>query len=98
MSGQIARALCIIYFADLYSALMGKKIRVVIDVTERGRAGGRATAAGRTAEERKEVARQAAQARWAAYYAEHPEKRKTARTGGEPEDGGQEEREEVNAR
>lgn len=63
----------------VYSAAMGKKIRVVIDVTERGRAGGRATAANRTPSERRDAARKAIQARWERYYADHPEKRKTAR-------------------
>jgi hypothetical protein len=45
---------------------MGKKIRVVqiIDVTERGRAGGKAAAANRTAEQRKALAQKAARARW----------------------------------
>jgi general stress protein YciG len=42
---------------------MGKK--VVVDVTELGRAGGKATAANRTPEERSEAARKAVQARWA---------------------------------
>ena len=64
----------------LYSAWMGKKVRFVIDVTEAGRKGGAATAANRTAAERQEAARKAIQARWEKYYAEHPEKRKTART------------------
>jgi hypothetical protein len=61
---------------------MGKKIRVVrtIDVTELGRAGGHARAAAMTDAQRSEAARQAVQARWDRYYAEHPEKRKTART------------------
>jgi hypothetical protein len=42
---------------------MGKK--VVVDVTELGRAGGRARAANMTAEERSAAARAAVQARWA---------------------------------
>jgi hypothetical protein len=33
-----------------------------------------------TGAQRSEAARQAVQARWDRYYAEHPEKRKTART------------------
>jgi len=61
---------------------MGKKIRVVrtIDVTELGRAGGHARAAAMTDSQRSQAAREAVQARWERYYAEHPEKRKTART------------------
>lgn len=47
---------------------MGKKIKVTIvrmvDVTEMGRLGGRATAANRTPEERSEAARHAVMARW----------------------------------
>jgi hypothetical protein len=60
---------------------MGKKIKVILDVTELGRAGGRARAANMTPEERREASRKAVQARWERYYKEHPEKRKTARTG-----------------
>ena len=63
---------------------MGRKVKVtttrIVDVTEMGRLGGRATAASRTAEERKAAARKAIQARWEAYYAVHPERRATART------------------
>lgn len=55
---------------------MGKKVKVVVDVTELGRRGGMATAANRTAQERTEAARKAIQARWERYYKEHPEKRK----------------------
>jgi len=60
---------------------MAKSVKVVINVTALGQKGGRATAANRTAEERAEAARIASEARWAAYYAANPEKRKTARTG-----------------
>jgi hypothetical protein len=56
---------------------MGRIIKV--DVTEIGRKGGLATAANRTAAERRDAARRAIQARWDRYYAEHPEKVKTAR-------------------
>ena len=59
---------------------MGKKVKVtitrIIDVTEMGRAGGRATAAKRSPEQRKEAARKAIAARWDRYYREHPEKLK----------------------
>ena len=57
---------------------MGKKVRVVriVDVTELGRKGGQATAAGRTVKERKAAASLAIKARWDAYYKEHPEKLK----------------------
>jgi hypothetical protein len=60
---------------------VGKKIRITLDVTELGRAGGNARAAAMSPQERSEASRKAVQARWAAYYAAHPEKRKTARTG-----------------
>ena len=53
---------------------MGKKVKIVIDVTERGRSGGRKTAANRTPEERKAAARAAIKSRWDAYYKAHPEK------------------------
>ena len=69
------------YLTEGYAKpLMGKKVRFTIDVTEAGRAGGRATAANRTPKERTMVAREAARARWDAYYKAHPEKKKTART------------------
>ena len=58
----------------IYLPVMGKKVKVVVDVTELGRKGGFATAAKRTEKERKEAARQAIKARWDAYYAAHPEK------------------------
>lgn len=60
---------------------MGKKAKVLVDVVKLGRAGGFATAANRTPEERKAAARQAVQARWAAYYAAHPEKAKAKKAG-----------------
>jgi hypothetical protein len=62
---------------------MGKKVKIsrVVDVTEMGRAGGKATAANRTAKERSAAARNAIKARWDAYYKAHPEKVKTKRTG-----------------
>jgi hypothetical protein len=57
---------------------MGKKVTVtrVFDVTELGRAGGRATAANRTPQERKQASQSAAKARWEAYYAANPDKLK----------------------
>jgi hypothetical protein len=62
---------------------MGRKIKVTmtVDVDKLSRAGGHARAAAMLPEERAKAASKASQARWAAYYAEHPEKRKTARTG-----------------
>jgi len=59
---------------------MGKKVKVtrVVDVTELGRAGGKATAAARTAKERTAAAKKAVKARWDKYYKLHPEKRKRA--------------------
>jgi hypothetical protein len=61
---------------------MGRKIQVTmtVDVDKLSRAGGLARAAALSPEKRKEAARKAVQARWDRYYAEHPEKRKTART------------------
>jgi len=55
---------------------MGRKVKVIVDVTELGRRGGQATAANRTPEERAAAARAAINARWDAYYAAHPEKLK----------------------
>ena len=60
---------------------MGKKIHRVIDVTEMGRKGGKATAANRTPEERREAAQRAIKARWDKYYKDHPEKRRRAKKG-----------------
>jgi len=60
---------------------MGRKIRVTVDVDELSAAGGRARAAALSPQQLSEAARKASQARWDRYYAEHPEKRKTARTG-----------------
>jgi hypothetical protein len=61
---------------------MGRKIQVTmtVDVDKLSRAGGLARAAALSPEARTEAARKAVQARWDRYYAEHPEKRKTART------------------
>ena len=72
-------------FGVILSVAMGKKVKVVRlvdvdDLAEMGRLGGRATAAARTPEERRSAAKRAVEARWDAYYREHPEKRKTART------------------
>jgi len=53
---------------------MGRKIKLIVDVTELGRLGGRATAANRSPKEREVAARCAVEARWDAYYAAHPEK------------------------
>jgi len=53
---------------------MGRKIKLIVDVTELGRLGGRATAANRSPEERETAARNAVEARWQSYYAAHPEK------------------------
>lgn len=58
----------------IYLPVMGKKVKVVVDVTEIGRKGGKATAANRTEKERKAAARHAIKARWDAYYAANPEK------------------------
>lgn len=55
---------------------MGRKVKITVDVTELGRLGGKATAANRTPEERKKAAAKAIKARWDAYYAAHPEKKR----------------------
>jgi len=44
---------------------MGKKVKVTVDVTELGRAGGQARARNMTPAARSEAARKAVQARWA---------------------------------
>jgi hypothetical protein len=54
---------------------------MTVDVDKLSRAGGHARAAALSPEERAEAARKASQARWERYYAAHPEKRETARTG-----------------
>jgi hypothetical protein len=53
---------------------MGKKI--TIDVTELGRAGGKARAANLSEDELSAAGTKAISARWKKYYAEHPEKLK----------------------
>lgn len=55
---------------------MGKKVKVVryVDVEAIGKLGGQATAANRTAAERKAAAKAAIAARWEQYYRDHPEK------------------------
>jgi hypothetical protein len=85
MSRQIYTVLRIFRCRAILSVAMGKKVKVVRlvdvdDLAEMGRLGGKATAATRTPEERKSAAKRAVEARWDRYYAEHPEKRKTART------------------
>jgi hypothetical protein len=53
---------------------MAAKRRTLVDVTKIGRLGGLARAANLSAKEMRESNRQAANARWEAYYAAHPEK------------------------
>jgi hypothetical protein len=53
---------------------MGRKVKLIVDVTELGRLGGRATAANRSPDQREAAARKAVKARWEAYYAASPEK------------------------
>lgn len=57
---------------------MGKKVKVtrIVDVTELGRAGGRARAANLSPEELSQAGRAAIKARWDQYYRDHPEKLK----------------------
>jgi hypothetical protein len=54
--------------------VMAAKRRKLVDVTKIGRLGGLARAANLSPEEMQESNRQAANARWEAYYAAHPEK------------------------
>ena len=61
-------------------AYTGSVTVIQVDTAKIGRLGGQARARNLTAKERSESSRKAAQAKWEAYYAEHPEKRKTART------------------
>jgi hypothetical protein len=69
---------------------MGRKVTIIVDVTEIGRKGGHARAANLTDKELAEGARTASNARWEQYYRDHPEKlkerkereaRKTGRVG-----------------
>lgn len=55
---------------------MGKKVKVtrIVDVTEMGRAGGRARAANLSEAELSAAGAKAIKARWDAYYKLHPEK------------------------
>jgi hypothetical protein len=55
---------------------MGKKVKVIVDVTELGRKGGLARAESLTPAERTAGASHAAAARWEKYYKEHPERLK----------------------
>ena len=58
----------------VYFSSMGKKVRVVrvIDVTEMGRAGGRARAANLSAEELSAIGKAAAEKRWRGHVAKRP--------------------------
>lgn len=60
---------------------MGRKIKVTVDVDELSSAGGRARAAALSPKQRSDAARKAVEARWEKYYAQHPEKLKTRRSG-----------------
>ena len=73
---------CLASAAHDIFGLMGKKVKVtrVIDVTELGRAGGKATAANRTPDERKTAAQVAAAARWAGHVAKRPASSRNAAT------------------
>jgi hypothetical protein len=51
---------------------MGKKVTVIVDVTELGRAGGKARAANMSAKELSEAGKVAAAARWAGHKAKRP--------------------------
>ena len=55
---------------------MGRKVKIVVDVTEIGRKGGKARAANLSAKELSDGASSAAAARWEQYYRDHPEKLK----------------------
>lgn len=60
----------------MYIVGMGKKVRITVDVTELGRAGGHARAANLSDAELSAAGAKAASARWAAYYKAHPDKLK----------------------
>ena len=55
---------------------MGRKVRIIVDVTELGRKGGTARAANLSARELSAAGKAAVTARWAQYYRDHPEKLK----------------------
>ena len=72
---------------------MGRKVKIIVDVTELGRKGGQARAANLSAKERAEGSRIASKARWEQYYQDDPEKlearkerevRKTGKVGRPP--------------
>ena len=72
---------------------MGRKVKVIVDVTELGRKGGHARAANLTDKELADSARITSKARWEQYYLDHPEKlearkereaRKTGKVGRPP--------------
>ena len=60
----------------MYIVGMGKKVRITVDVTELGRAGGHARAASLSDAELSAAGSKAASARWNAYYKAHPDKLK----------------------
>jgi hypothetical protein len=55
---------------------MGRKVKIIVDVTELGSLGGKARARNLSAEELTAGARTAANARWQQYYRDNPEKLK----------------------
>jgi hypothetical protein len=55
---------------------MGKKVRIIVDVTELGRKGGHARAANLSDVELSAAGSKAVNARWEAYYKAHPDKLK----------------------
>jgi hypothetical protein len=55
---------------------MGKKVRIIVDVTELGRKGGHARAANLSEAELSAAGSKAVNARWEAYYKAHPDKLK----------------------
>jgi hypothetical protein len=55
---------------------MGRKVKIIVDVTKLGALGGKARAANLSGKELTASARAAANARWEQYYREHPEKLK----------------------
>lgn len=54
----------------------GRKKAVLVDMRKAGQLGGEARARNLSREARSESARRAVEARWDAYYAAHPEKRR----------------------
>ena len=64
---------CISYILE---GKMGRKVKIIVDVTKLGSLGGKARARKLSAEELSAGARTAVNARWEKYYRDHPDKLK----------------------